>query len=308
MQKFLKKLFEWFIFFIGLTSFLIALVIYLERSWINFKIQDEKKIVVIGNSHTECAINDEILPEVFNFSKSGSSFFYSYLKLRALLRQNQNIESVVVGYSFQDLDKSKDEWFSGAETIKFYMPRYLFLLESSEFLALASANPVEVITHLPRVIIWGTFDAVKFRFFSKSLKQFGGFLSLDRDKLDVAKEIFSEKKDHLSGQYSNIEEEYLKKIYELVTEKKINFVLLNTPMHKMLREINDREKDHYISFAKKFLPNAKFIDHSNLDMEDSCFGDLEHLNANGARIYSDFLKNNEVFLNSNLSSFDSNFH
>ena len=282
MKRFIRNLLMFSIFFIGSTLLLVSGATHLKRNIISFDIPRSKTILVVGDSYTECAINDSILTNAFNFSQGGTTYFHSYLKIREILEHNPHIDTIVLSYSYKEMAKSRDNWFYGAESIQFMMPIYYFLFNDNDFYALFISNPHDVLSNIPRIIFTKNY----------SIDHLGKYLYLERDKLQEAKNryIASDKEEKV--EYSKHQEEYLLKIYNLVRSKNIDLILQHTPIHPFLKEELEENKYDYYSLAEQKLPKAKIVDHSNMDIPEYGFGDLDHLNHKGARLYSEYLKKN----------------
>ena len=99
MISFLKKI-------IRLASIVILLIVgllFIENNYIernaNFKLEDKVKYVVFGHSHSECAFNDSLISSFKNLSEPGEAYFYTYQKLRNVILQNPEIETVFVEFT-----------------------------------------------------------------------------------------------------------------------------------------------------------------------------------------------------------------
>jgi hypothetical protein len=265
-------------------------VLLLERKLIDFTLPSSKTVLVVGDSHIECAVNDEILTNAFNFAQAGASHFYSYLKVKAILDNNPQIDTVVLCHSFDDLDESRDEWFSGAQHIRKMMPLYLFLFDSSDFRTLLASNPYDVCLNVHQTPLVGVKKMIQHRSSNGSLDRWGTYVRLKRDKLREAKQLFAAAPKNDDVTYSRYQQEYLLKIYHLVRARNIKLILLNTPIHPMLEEEQARYQDSYYAFVRRELPEAVIVNHANLAFPEECFADLEHLNYQGSERYSKYLQ------------------
>ena len=129
--------------------------------------------------------------------------------------------------------------------------------------------------------------------FRNQFEGLGRYLYLKRDKVKEAKKRLNNQRfvsDNLPQ--SNYQRKYLLKVYEFCQAKKIKLILLNTPIHPLMEEYQERLKNGYYDFAKENMPNAILINHSNFKMSENNYGDLNHLNFKGATQYSNFLKVN----------------
>jgi hypothetical protein len=97
----------------------------------SFKIPEEKNIIVVGDSHTQCAINDSIFSRSINISQGGTAYLYSYIKLRKFLNENPHIDTVLVSFHGGSIQRSQDEWIFGDKYILSIVPNYFSLFEMS---------------------------------------------------------------------------------------------------------------------------------------------------------------------------------
>jgi len=92
--------------------------------------------------------------------------------------------------------------------------------------------------------------------------------------------------------YGQFDLEYLYKIYSLCTKNKIKVILLNAPTIFDQNHVNPY-KSKYNSIARKKLKTATIINLSNLKLQSKYFADEDHLNEQGARLFSN--KITEIF-------------
>ena len=85
------------ILFISLFFFAIHKVIKKKS---NFTLKVPVKNVVFGHSHPSYAFNDSLISDFKNLADSRQSYFYSYLKIRNVLPQNNSIKTVFIELYF----------------------------------------------------------------------------------------------------------------------------------------------------------------------------------------------------------------
>ena len=64
------------------------LSVFISKKTFDYKFKEKKNILIVGNSHTECSVNDSIISNSVNLSQSASSYFYSYMKIREFTKYN----------------------------------------------------------------------------------------------------------------------------------------------------------------------------------------------------------------------------
>ena len=253
MRKFLINI-GLFAVFASVTIILLVLgTAFYTQKYFNFKIPDTKNILLVGNSRPEVAINDSVLTNVFNLAQSGSGYFYDYLKVREVTKHNPQIDTVVVGYSYGDLARGMDSWFTGKDKIKYKLRNYFFLMDSDDYLSLLQANPTEVLINTPQTVIHN----IKTK--KKGYQYLGGFKPLKENRLTKAKELIDKQLPDTESGYSQYQAKYLSKIYNYCNSKGIVLVLLSTPIHPLLREAQKPLLSNYFSFANENLPKAILV-------------------------------------------------
>jgi len=270
--------------FLVLAIMVIGTTLFAKKSF-DYSIPENKNILVIGDSHTECAIDDRILNNAFNLSQSATCYFYTYLKTREVINHNPQIDTLIVSYSYSSLKKIKDKWLIGPENLKFKIRDHLMLFNATDFKELFLASPKDVLVFAPQVI------AHNFKVLRNGYSALGGFDNSERNNLqeDILKLQNEDEKNPIEG-YSKYQEDYLLKIYNFSQEKNIKLILVNTPMHaEALKKDTKAHKTYYCEFYASNMPEASLLNHTNFDMADSGFGDAYHLNFKGAKIYTDYL-------------------
>ncbi len=283
MKKFLSNILQFSILSIFVTILLVLISVFLNKKTFNYKIQNSKNILIVGDSHSECAINDQIFEKAFNFASSGTSQFYNYIKIKNMINYNKQIDTIILGFSYNDILKNRDSWFYGAEKIKFKLREYIFLMSFGDYLEILKANPYDVIINTPSAIIFNTIGNLrgqsnygKYRYLNKIIKK-------NKNEIKPLKFL----KDNISI-YNLF---YVKKIYDFCLNNEIELFLLNIPINESKQTIYKNYVNKYEYIAKDIFSKATLLNHSNFKLADSCFADTEHLNYKGAEIYSLFLKN-----------------
>lgn len=287
MKKFLSTTGIFSLSLVITLSVLVFCSSFYARTEFDFKIAANKTTLVLGNSHPEHSINDSKLNHVYNLAQSGSAYFYDYLKLREIIKHNPHINHVVLGYSYTDIHSKMDSWFNGNNQIKHKFRNFFFLLDFKDYLEVFKANPKGVLLSTPQTIFQNLIRKLI------GFKGLGGYLKTDVHELETAKQRMNGHYRDTTEGLSTYQTKYLIKIYKLCKKNKIKLVLINTPIHPDLQEIQEPLKLQYCNFAKNSLPEALLIDHSNFIIPDKGFRDLDHLNTIGAELYSSYLVSNK---------------
>ncbi len=290
MKKFILKLFVFcFITIIGFVTFWAIICSNRDKT---LKLPNNENIVFLGNSHIECAVNDSIIKNSFNFARSAENMEYVYCKVKLLKQSNPQLDTVVIGFDNTLLTHTLSN--SGL-----YSPYYYNTYTFSDLNALFKYSTLEYIeSHIAHPLDWKKMINIVSRYIkidvdAHDLKDLGGYLYLVRDKLDVSIKQ-QNKKSYEIPQCEEIAEYFLKEIREYCAQNNITLIFMHTPMHKALNWDNTLVK----MFYRKNYSNIKFYDFRDMKLADSCFGDLDHLNYKGAKVFSEYLEK-EVFHKNN---------
>ncbi|MDD5673964.1 MAG: hypothetical protein PHC61_07375 [Chitinivibrionales bacterium] len=292
MKLFTIKLSAFLLVFIILSAGIGSVCYLYPRAILKKKllIDKSKSILILGDSNTECALNDSIIGKSINISKSAEKYIYSYAKLRTILQCNPCLKTVIIGYSFLNLDNSQDGTMFSDYYLHEGLLRYNLLLNAQEIFLLFSKNPACVIKTIPEIFN-RNLDILRLPKTPRIQEfRFGGYFRLVRDKpVDISKE--ADTATNKECKLSPYQCGYLIKISNLCREKSVKLILLNTPKHpSFIRKLNLNLCKYYYDFYKNSLSSNMLMDHSQFFIPDSGFGDGIHLNWKGAKLYSTKIK------------------
>jgi hypothetical protein len=278
MRIFLAKL---MVFSIALFSLLIGLIL-LNRNFANFKIKESRRILIIGNSHSESAYNDSLINDIVNLSQSAESYFYTYFKTKKLIEQNPKIQTVLIEFSNINIDEVMNEWIWGERYMSIKFPIYGSFMDINSYSLLLKNNPKSLSSCTQKLIrncIKKTFTGFNYQ------REIGHYLYLERDKTDsllanLPPTQSKNNKQKLSEQ--NIA--YLRKTINFLISKNKKVFLIRSPVHKMSQGYNYEERYQQIVLNK--FSDVEFLDFSKYPLTNSEFGDLDHLNHKGAKKFS----------------------
>ena len=244
----------------------------------SFTLDRSKTILVLGDSHTECAINDKILLNSANYSQSAQPYIQSYLMLRSFLQANTQLNIVILYYGCDSLLYNTNNWSID------HFSTYWNLLKGTEIYYLFLKYPT-------------IFFKINFDFHSalsikniNDLTRFGGYFFLDRQKLNDPE--WNKNAIFKSNKISYLQNEYLNKIIILCKENNLKLILLSTPLYNKCNYTNCIQ---YLLYYKKYYKDVLFLDYSDMKLPDDYYGDVRHLNYKGATYFSQYLLDN-VFL------------
>ncbi len=282
MRKFLKEIGAFSVIPLVCIVACISFVAY-TSSTIEYKMDARITDLVIGDSHTQCAINDDLASNWKNVSERSESFYFSYYKLEGLIEENPSIERVYLGFSYHSLSEYYDKFIDG-EYSAGVSSKYFYMLPVKEKLKLIYWN----VDRLP-AMCGGIFSESAKLLFVHEPVSFGAY-SNDFTGTMVSNSALEKRlkfqfyTDERINDFSQINQLYLDRIIKLCASKEVELVFLNTPLHLNYRRgIPEVYIDKYDDLLSQY--HMKAIDFSCLSLNDSCFvPDGDHVSRMGADI------------------------
>jgi len=308
MNKFLRQI-SFFLVVIIVIIFISAYFYgnlknnYLKNK--NFKINIETTTLILGDSHSQTTFDDKKIPHSKNISFHAEHYIFTYFKLLKILSANPQITNVVLSFGPHNISQGSDiSLFSSQRTSRSFA-RYFMLLDANGVKDIYSPSQNWRINYLKWKYNIPFQLKLEAKLIIKVLQQkeiklrdypfIGSFHSSNKH---VFKDVSTPIKIHY---YSNGNElkkseialKYFYKIIELCDENNIKLILVNTPQHKEYRNLIPQ---YFVSYYKKTVykvsqlyPNVIYIDYSDYQLSDSCFGDYHHVNNIGSEIITNEL-------------------
>jgi hypothetical protein len=251
-------------------------------------------VLILGDSHIEAAIDPALIPGSRNVAISAEPFMASYYKLSRLLDHNPGVRAVVLGFGPHNLSQFNDEKFLSPPTAPEMFRRYHRLLPWWRM----KEVPVSVSAGLAgeaRYLWTPNGDLLRglaFHFFSRPPQRhpyLGGFHpGTEKVRSDSALSAVTTRhfRPTPSGVvYSNLQEQFLRKIVDSVVEKGVTLVLVSTPTHDRYREAIPHFLRHrFLTLWEELvsLPGVSGLDLSDLELTDDDYRDFDHVSESGA--------------------------
>jgi hypothetical protein len=265
----------------------------------SFQLPSKPKYIVLGHSHPACAFNDSLINNFKNLAQTSESYYYTYFKVKQILEQNPSIETIFIEFTNNQISSTMNNWiWDDAHLSRSYSKYSPFIAISDQFILIQN-NPkgflksfsYSIKSKLP-TIIKREYDYTN---------KIGGYLYLVLDKTDsiVKNTPIIDFKYYLVNSINTSETnlKYLQKIIHLIRVYKKNVFLIRSPQHPKF-EGYENEKV-YKGILHNRLNDIEYLDFSNFPLSNSEFGDLEHLNHKGAKIFSNWF--NKLIENGLLS-------
>jgi hypothetical protein len=293
-MKLFIKLSLFFIFlFLGLIVLITISSSFIEKKYASFKLKNNTKYIVVGHSHPECAFNDSLIPNLKNISQSGESYFYNYLKVKPIIRENPSIDVVFIEFTNNQINESMNEWIWGDKYISKRFPKYSSYMNLDDNLMLFKNNPSAYTNALSL-----STRKKNTRIFENDLNfsnKIGGYLYLDRDKTDSIINSMESLKETTSSvlpvkkDISETNLSYLDAIIKFSKKNNKKVFLIRSPQHKKYTGYSNEDK--YMKIVKSRYTDIEYLDFSKFPLSNSKYGDLEHLNYKGAKTFSEWFAN-----------------
>ncbi len=266
----------------------------------HFKLNQNKKSIVMGNSHSELAFNDSLITGLKNISQSGESYFYTYVKAKQVLKQNPQITTVFIEFTNYAITSVIDEQIWSDKYINYRYPNYSAFMEWEERMLLAKNNLKAVIAATPITLKKQASRIIHNNYNYTSVT--GGYYFTKENKLNIniiIDDTLSEYKKKQINTAAIYNLSYLEKIVELCEENNIKLYFIRSPLHE--KSLYLANEPLFLKIKKKRFPNVEFLDFKDFPLEDNEFRDTDHLNNLGAKKFS--LWFNQILVENDLSKY-----
>ena len=293
-----------------LTFTFLLLVIFVSAILINniafnnskyFTLPKNINTAILGHSHPECAYNDSLILNFKNLAQSGEAYFYTYLKVKKLISENNQIKTILIEFESTQIDTLMDSWTWGDMHISARFTNYFPLIGYSGFYFIWQKNSSAILQYFPKSFMKSFGNNLIDNLKKKNIltdHRYGGYQYITRAKVDsllIAIENMNEiSRDNFNSPISITNIKYLTKTIELCNQKGLQVLLIRSPLHKKYGNTIIEKKFQHI--RNTYYSKIEFLDFRNFPLENDEFGDFGHLNYKGAQKYSIFfdhlLKNN----------------
>ena len=264
-----------------------AINFFTVRYFSKFKINSDNSMLIVGASHTECAFNDSLISDFYNYSASGEAYFYNYYKIKKIVEQNPQVNVVFIGFSNAQIVKDMDNWIWDDNHLSYKFPSLGSFLEWNDYLLLFRNNR-EGFVKILSMFLQNNVD-VAIKGFRSNVE--GGYFYLERDKTDSLVIALDNLRDSIKVaadienhelSYTNVD--YLEKMVNFCKENNVKPYLIRSPLHEKYEGYNN-ESIFQMILSTRFS-DVDFLDLSKYPLHNSEFGDFDHLNYKGAERFS----------------------
>ena len=290
MKKFIIRLTCFCIITIAVLVAMVGITIFIMQQ-ASFKIDHSKNILVLGASLTEAGIDDTVFKRAINLSQSGTAYMYSYCKLKKILENNPQIDTVLLSFNYSELTENKDIMIQGEEYLVPHVSFLITLLSKDEFMVYK--DKIVLLQAILKVPIRNAGSIVRFfkspTDFSYKDLRIGDFAKLHRHELPQSSKN-RQVVDSLTEKESFLQRDYLLKMVDCCKEHHVKLILLCTPIYKSEFYENTAK---LLEYHKKYVNEIDFLDYSNFKFpDDSYYAGVIHLNYKGAEFFTNYLQKN----------------
>jgi hypothetical protein len=297
-QLFIKILF----FIISLSSLILILDLFTSYNINNnnfYKLDSSVRILIMGNSHSQYALNDSIIRYSLNLSSSAESYFYTYYKLKKIVNANPQIKMLILEYSDYVFSDIMEKWTYGEEFMGYNFPHYSHIIPFKEKLNLFSKNPK------PFLITWkdALLQKSSLFFLKKKNKlyiklQWGHYNPVNISRIEELKQKEKNSGPILKSLSQNLTSyaSYLDSINRFCNSNNIKLILFRSPLLGFNAYHINFEKALLHLYKNKYA-TVQLWDYSKYKLDNLHFYDFEHLNYFGAEILSKEVNNKIESLN-----------
>lgn len=296
MKKFLINITSFIFIVIVLNIFILITVYHLFQN-ISFKTPPSKNVLVLGDSNTECALNDSILSNYLNVSGGiKESYFYSYVKLKKIIKQNPQIDTVILSFNLFSMLKDGDDRINDPGIIPIKIPKFFPFIETNDFkLFVSNMAFYKSILKLPYTYRSNIIKKILGREISYINFEIGSYRFLNRN---VLREYITEyqRKNNIDAFNENAKSisqyqlYYLNQINKECIKRQIKLILFAAPLYSA--GYIGYHKNQYLDVYKNNFKDITFINYTDYVLPDSCYADVVHLNYKGAAFFSNLIKKN----------------
>ncbi|SEP39733.1 hypothetical protein [Mucilaginibacter sp. OK283] len=288
MKLFLKNTLLFIFTSLTLLCGIVAIPACLVNRFSDFKINKKNKIVLFGHSHPECAFNDSLITGLKNLSHSAEPYFYTYQKVKKVITQNPQIETVLIEFSNNQIDEKMNGWTWDYKYMSNMFPLYSSFMDASDIKVLFKHDRGVFFNCISISARQNLFKAITFNY--NFADRMGGYLKLDRSQTLSKGDSLTHELDKarfLKSRLSYINLIYLRKIIDYCKQRKKKLFLVRSPQYKYY-EYRHNEKI-YLDIKNRYFSDVKLIDFNNFPLRDDEFADPGHLNLKGAFRFSNYV-------------------
>lgn len=247
-------------------------------------------LLIAGDSHPEKSLNPKFFSNALNISQPAEPFVLTYWKLKTIFKSHVP-KTLILGFAPHNISQFND--------LKFSHQRWSAEMFQRSY-AIEEFNDIDTVVSVDydsfNKVLWkNTALYPKKDHFKNFIGKYSNNKKSDVSDWDVVidRHYFDEGK---TLGISRLSVNYLDSIIELCHSKKVNVVLASNPVHKnYLEKIPKDIMLKYNSLMDKYSKDNLIFDETTTHYADSLFYNADHLNDNGAKVFTmDLIKKLQI--------------
>ena len=234
----------------------------------------------MGASHIERGIDDALTSSAVNFSNSSERYMFTYLKLKCLLRDNQQIDTIFLECAPTDLWEHSDDKYHTDNEAALYITLFCTLFSKEECMVYKDSPS--------RLVSFSIKSLFRIKYYKQSsfFKQMGGYIGYKNNQKEmIAKDIAP---NLIEGFYGHkINYRYLRKIISLCHSCGVKLYFLYCPVY---HPEYFYDQDWYYEAYNENFSDVELLDYSHWLIPLDEYYDAHHLNHKGAQHFTKELK------------------
>ena len=285
VKKFLLKTLFTVSFCCGISAIVVISLFMNIQSKAEFEFSRNADMIILGHSHPACAFDDARIKNTKNLSQMSEAYFYTYYKLRLIKRDNDNINTVFLEFTNNNLDNNLGNWIWGKEHIVSRFHFYFPFIEMEDLHLVIENNREDFLGGVSMFLRSAAMRTVSSDY--NQVDELGAYSARHRPE-DIALDEFWIAEEG-SDKRVNISEEsisYLEKIVSFCDENGIRVYFIRSPQHRYYKGRSNEKQ--YQALKKKRFGKVELLDFNDFPLSDEGFVDYEHLSEAGSIEFSDF--------------------
>ncbi|MBS3167449.1 hypothetical protein J4403_04580 [Candidatus Woesearchaeota archaeon] len=251
--------------------------------------KDNISILFIGDSHPANAINSDFIPNSFNYAVGGEKYSQNFFKLRNALKQTDNIKVIVMTVDLNSLTDQEES--NSFDCCIWYWKKFMTFKEI-ESLAKISKFDTYIVGYLPLISSGDYIGSYLLDSLNKKIKTEYNSTKQEINFTSSAEYEVRVQFSNYTSELNTIQYKYFLKSFNLAKEKNKTIILINYPVTK--EYIAEAENggvnfSQYNNLIKELIENNEevyLLEYSNFTEEIKLYKDADHLNNEGAEIFS----------------------
>lgn len=247
-----------------------------------------EKNLILGDSHARNSFDLSVLKGWENKGSESEPYSITYLKLKFEIKRNK-VDSIILTYGYHNISQIYDDNLLDHRAVKQFE-------KNSELLFLSRKELKNIPLDKERL-----YKILMKEFLLKPIGLNDGKVNeLSTRMIKNTDDVYKPIKRHYKiesniAAISSVNKAYLEEIIKLALAHDIKVILLNTPLHKdYLNRIPKKYICEYKSYTAHLTThkNIIFMDYSSLNLKPNHYRDFDHLNKNGAELFTRILIDN----------------